>query len=105
QTVKRNEMHERHEEGRKNRHSEDLVGNGDAGERNHRNPYQVENCDGHPDRFSTQPIEPADRKFSFLVMRECIDAGQEIAPMLSKILKPAIGPAIALLLISVEGVG
>src|SRR5262249_2100408 len=105
QTVKGNEMHERDEEGRKNRHSEDLVGNGNAGERHHRTQHQVKNGQAPPDRFTPQPFGPAARKFSFLVRRECIDGGKEIAPLLSKNLKPAIGPAIALFLISVEGVG
>src|SRR5262249_33032067 len=105
QTIKRDEMGERDGESREDRDGEDLVGDSDAGEGDNGHPDEIEDCDRNPDRFRAQPVQPTDREFAFLLARETAAAGQEMAPMLAQNLEAAIGPAIALLLISLERVG
>ena len=58
---------ERHHEGREDRDGEDLVGNGDAGEGDHRHPEQIEDRDHDADRFRAEPVEPAEREFALLL--------------------------------------
>src|SRR5262249_50030461 len=105
QTIKSDEMGEGDGEGREDRDGEDLVGDGDAGQGDNGHPDEIEDCDRNPDRFRAQPVEPADREFAFLLARETAAARQEMTPVLSQNLEAAIGPPVALLLISLESVG
>src|SRR6516162_11342888 len=105
QTIKSDEMGEGDGEGREDRDGEDLVGYVYEGEGDNRHPDEIEDCDRNPDRFRAQPVEPADREFAFLLARETAAAGQEMTPVLSQNLEAAIGPPVALLLISLERVG
>src|SRR5262245_9845317 len=105
QAIKRDKMGERDGESREDRDGEDLVGDGDADEGDDGYPDEIEDCHRNADRFRAQPVEPADREFAFLLARETAVEGQQMAPMLAQNLEAAIGPAIALLLISLESVG
>src|SRR5262249_56541652 len=105
QTIKRDEMGERDGEGREDRDGENLVGDSDASEGDDGHPDEIEDFDRTPDQFRAQPVQPADREFAFLLGRETAAAGQEMAPMLAQNLEAAIGPPVALLLISLERVG
>ena len=98
-------MRQRDDESRKDRDGEDLVGNGNVGKRDNGNPDEIEDCDRNPDRFRTQPVQPTDRKFAFLLARQSGGAGQQVTPMLSQDLEAAISPAMALLLIGLESIG
>src|SRR5882757_5164563 len=98
-------MSERDHESRENRQREDHVRNGDAGEGDNRHPDQVEDRNHYPDRFRAQPIQPADAKLALLLARQPSDARQQMAPVLPQDLEAAIGPPMALLLESIEGVG
>ena len=93
------------DEGRQDRDGEDLVGDGDAGEGDHR----------HPDRLriaTTTPIDSAPSQLSqpsansrFCSRVRPAARGSEMAPVLAQDLEAAIGPAMALLLEGFEGVG
>src|SRR5262249_58964902 len=50
-------------------------------------------------------VDPAARELALLVGREQAHAGQEAPPVLADDLQAAIGPAVALLLVGLEGVG
>src|SRR5581483_7433025 len=68
-------------------------------------PDQVQNGDDDANALGAEPIEPAEQEFALLLAREPARAGQEAAPVLLENLEAAIGPAVALLLVSLEGVG
>src|SRR5262249_60231392 len=70
-----------------------------------RHPDQVEDRPQPPPAPRAEPVEPADRELALLVAREQAHAGQEAPPVLADDLQPAIGPAVALLLVGLEGVG
>ena len=58
-----------------------------------------------PIDFGAEPVEPAERELALLVAGEATRARQETPPMLADDLQAAIGPAVALLLERLEGVG
>ncbi len=59
----------------------------------------------HAEAFGAQPVQPAQREFAALVRRQAARAGQEAPPVLLDDLEAAIGPAVALLLEGLVGVG
>ena len=65
----------------------------------------IEDRDHDADAFGAEPVEPAEREFALLVAGQPAGAGQEAAPVLLDDLEAAIGPAVALLLVGLEGVG
>ena len=58
-----------------------------------------------PIALGAEPVEPAEREFALLLAREQARARQELPPVLLEDLEAAIGPAVALLLVGLEGVG
>ena len=58
-----------------------------------------------PSALGAEPVEPAEGEFALLVGGQAAGARQEAAPVLLGNLEPAIGPAVALLLEGLEGVG
>ena len=59
----------------------------------------------HAEAFGAEPVQPAQREFAALVGRQPARAGQEAPPVLLDDLEAAIGPAVALLLEGLVGVG
>ena len=98
-------MHQRDHERGDDRQRQDLVGNGDVGEGDDRHPDQVEDRDQHAEAFGAEPVQPAQREFAALIRRQPARAGQEPPPVLLDDLEAAIGPAMALLLEGLVGVG
>ena len=84
---------------------EDAIGHRDIGEGDDRDPDDVQKRDDHADAVGAEPVEPADAVFALLLTGQAIDPRQQPPPMLAQQLEAAIGPALALALIGVEGVG
>ena len=75
-------------------------------ERDDRHPEQIEDRDHDADRFRAEPVQPAEREFALLLARQAAArAAADWRQCLLQDLEAAIGPAVALLLVGLEGVG
>jgi len=70
-----------------------------------RHPDQIEDRDQHTEAFGAEPVQPAQREFAALIRAEPARAGKEAPPVLLDDLEAAIGPAMALLLEGLVGIG
>ena len=98
-------MDHRHHEGGDDRQREDAIGHRDIGERDDRDPDDVQKRNDDADAVGAEPVEPADAVFALLLAREAINPRQQPPPMLTEQLESAIGPALTLALVGIESVG
>src|SRR6516164_5428936 len=97
-------MEKRDRECGEDRDSKNCVGNSDPNEGDYRYPDQIEEGDDNADGFRAQPIKPTQPELALLFAREAARAGEKVTPMFADDLEAAIGPAMALLLVGLEGV-
>src|SRR5947209_18241168 len=97
-------MRKRHHEGGKDWNRENLVGNSDTREGDDGYPDKIENGNQDSDCFGTEPVEPTDSKFSLLRARQRSCARHQRSPVFLQDLQAAIGPAMTLFLVGLEGV-